>query len=60
MLERYCEALGVAVFDTTTYGPDAVLIESAVRMAADGTVMSLREVQAWLQIVPGAADLLPG
>lgn len=60
MLERYCQALGVDVFDAGFYGPDAVLIESEVPMAPDGYVMTLEEVQAWLEVVPGVADGLPG
>lgn len=60
MLERYCQALGIEVFDPSFFGPDAVLIESAVPMAPDGMVMTLRQAQGWLEIVPGMADGLPG
>ena len=60
MLERYCQALGIAVFDPSFYGPDAVLVESTVPMAPDGMVMTLQQAQAWLEIVPGMADSLPG
>lgn len=60
MLERYCKALGIHVFDATSYGPDSVFLESEVVTAPDGLVLSLEEVQAWLEIVPGMADDLPG
>lgn len=53
MLERYCKALGIDVFEPTAYGPGAVLVESSVPMAPDGKVMSLQQAQAWLEIVPG-------
>lgn len=60
MLERDCQALGIEVFDPSFYGPDAVLVESAVPMAPDGLVMTLQQAQDWLEIVPGMADSLPG
>jgi hypothetical protein len=60
MLERYCQALGIDVFDPSFYGPDAVLVESTVPMAPDGMVMTLQQVQDWLEIVPGMADNLSG
>lgn len=60
MLERYCQELGVNVFDAATYGPDSVLIESEVTMPANGAVMTLREAQEWLEITPGFAQQLPG
>lgn len=60
MLERYCKALGIHVFDPDFYGPDSVFFESNVVMAEGGLVLSLEEVQAWLEIVPGMADELPG
>ena len=60
MLERYCRALGIDVFDPAVYGPEAVLVESAVPMATDGMSMTLRQAQHWLEIVPGTADSLPG
>lgn len=59
MLERYCQALGIDVFNVDAYGPDAVLVDSDDPV--DGlTVKSLAEVQQWLGIVPGEADALPG
>lgn len=60
MLKRYCQALGIEVFDPGVYGPDAVLVESTVPMAPDGLVMTLQQAQDWLEIVPGMADSLPG
>lgn len=54
VLERYCQALGIDVFDASSYGPDALLFESDVPMAPDGAVMALTEVQEWLEITPGA------
>lgn len=36
MLERYCRALGIEVFDPDFYGPDAVLVESVVPPAPGG------------------------
>ncbi|MGH3368797.1 MAG: type II toxin-antitoxin system VapC family toxin [Nocardioidaceae bacterium] len=59
MLERYCQALGTEVFEPGFYGPDAVLVESTVPMAPDGLVMTLQQVQDWLEI-PGMAESLPG
>ncbi len=60
MLERYCRALGIEVFDAAFYGPSAALVESAVPPAPGGHVMSLAQVQEWLGIVPGLAGSLPG
>jgi hypothetical protein len=61
MLERYCRALGVEVFDPGAYGPEAVLIESALPPAPAGKLMmSLEEAQELNGIVPGMADNLPG
>lgn len=60
MLERYCQALGIDVFDPSFYGPDAALVESTVPMSPDGMVMTLQQAQAWLEILPGMADTLSG
>ncbi len=60
MLERYCRALGVEVFDAAAYGPAAVLVESAVKPAPGGHSMSLDEAQQWLGIVPGEIDAIVG
>jgi hypothetical protein len=60
MLERYCQALGVDAFNPDAYGPEAVFFESNVPIAPNGYVMTLPEVQAWLEIVPGMAKDLPG
>jgi hypothetical protein len=60
MLERYCEAVGVHVFDPASYGPRSALVESRVRLPEDGRVMSLRQTQTWLGIVPGVASTVAG
>jgi hypothetical protein len=60
MLERYCKALGIDVFDPEAYGPEAFLLESAVPLPADGLVMSLKQAQEALHIEPGIASTLPG
>lgn len=60
MLERYCRALGLEVFDPAFYGPRAVLFESGRTPPANAHVMSLEETQRWLEIRPGVADSLPG
>lgn len=60
MLERYCKALDLDVFDAAAYGPRAVLICSRVEVPAGGYVMTLDEVQQWLEIVPGQVDQVPG
>lgn len=60
MLERYCKALDLDVFDPVRYGPRSVLVRSDVPVPSGGYVMSLEQVQRWLGIVPGMADTLPG
>ena len=60
MLERYCRAIGLEPFTVASYGPNAVLLESAVSLAASGHVMTLADAQRWLGIEPGIADGLPG
>lgn len=60
MLERYCQAMGIDVFRPEFYGPEATLVESDLPPAPGGMVMTLAEVQEWLEIVPGMADDLPG
>lgn len=60
MLERYCQALGLEIFDPTAYGPDAVLFESQAPRAPERVIMGLAEVQQWLGIRPGEAVALEG
>lgn len=60
MLERYCLALDLDVFNPAVYGPRAVLVSGGMLSARGGKVMSLKEVQQWLGIVPGMADKLSG
>ena len=52
MLERYCRALGLDVFNPQAYGPRAVLVRAEVQVPLTGKVMTLDEVQRWLQIFP--------
>ena len=60
MLERYCRAIGLDPFTGTAYGPNAVLLESAVPQASGGHVMTIADAQRWLGIEPGVAGGLPG
>jgi hypothetical protein len=55
MLERYCHALDIEVFDPKAYGPRATLTTSPIPVPKGGFVMTFREVQAWLGIQPGTA-----
>ncbi len=60
MLERYCQALGLDVFNSHDYGPRAILVRSHAAVPPNGMVLSLADVQRWLEIIPGIADELPG
>lgn len=60
MLERYCKALDLDVFDPRAYGPRTVLVRSHVEIPPNGDVMTVDEVQRWLEILPGQADELAG
>jgi hypothetical protein len=60
MLERYCQAIGVDVFNPDFYGPEAVLVESDQPLPPQGFAVSLAVAQESLGIVPGAAVDLPG
>jgi hypothetical protein len=60
MLERYCKAMDLDVFNPASYGPRAALIRSPRPTPKGGYVMSLQQVQQWLEITPGMADTLPG
>jgi hypothetical protein len=60
MLEAYCRELGVDAFNAAAYEPQSVLITRDVPRPAGGAVMTLLEVQAWLEIQPGMAAALPG
>jgi hypothetical protein len=53
MLERYCAALGIRVFDPGWYGPRGVLVESDVVMGEGAVAYSFEQAQRWLGIVPG-------
>ena len=61
MLERYCQAVGVDVFNEHLYGPGGVMIEIPEKDIPGGRmVKSLAEVQEWIGIKPGESGLLPG
>jgi hypothetical protein len=60
ILERYCRALGIDVFEPAYYGPETMLIESRSPLPPDGLVMTLDEAQRWFEIVPGMADAIDG
>lgn len=60
MLGRYCKALDLDVFDPDAYGPRAVLVRTPAEVPQDGYVMTLEQVQHWLEISPGWVDKLPG
>jgi len=53
MLEEYCRALGIEVFDPSFYGSRAVLVRTAVDLPPAALSLSLEEAQAWLEITPG-------
>ena len=58
MLERYCQAMGVDIFNANAYGPNAVLLEHPLYRPMEA--ITLAEAQQRLNIVPGMADSLPG
>jgi hypothetical protein len=60
MLERYCRSLGIDVFNAETYGPRATLISTEMPPLPGGVVVSLREAQERLGVIPGGADRVPG
>lgn len=60
MLERYCQALGIDVFNPDFYGPDAVLVEDLAPLPEKALVMTLAEAQRYHGIVPGVAERVPG
>jgi hypothetical protein len=60
MLERYGMALDLHIFNPASYGPRSVLVRSVVPVPAGAHVMSLKQAQHWLGIVPGKADKIPG
>lgn len=60
MLERYCQALGVGVFDESAYTSRSVLIESDVPLPANARIMSLQDAQLAFEIRPELLDDLPG
>ncbi|NYF09726.1 hypothetical protein HDC94_000882 [Leifsonia sp. AK011] len=62
MLERYCQALGIDVFNAEAYGPRAVLLEMTELRGKPLTyrTMTLEEAQAANGIVPGQAAAARG
>ena len=60
MLERYCQALDVDVFNPDFYQSEAVLIQSGITLGRNPITKTLAEAQAWLGIVPGQAAASPG
>ena len=60
MLERYCNALGIDVFNADAYGPDSVFVETQGNLPPEAVVMTLVEAQDWLEVRPGTANTLPG
>src|SRR5947208_1271478 len=60
MLERYCQALGIDVFNPEAYGPDSVFLESPVSIPPQAVVMTLSQAQAWLEIDPETTQNLAG
>lgn len=59
MLEAYCGALGIEVFESSFYGPRAVLVRTELRLPPDALSLTLEEAQAWLEIIPGAEAPAP-
>jgi hypothetical protein len=54
------EMLGIDPFVAESYGPNGVLVESAMPPASGGHVMSIADTQRWLGIEPSVATELPG
>lgn len=50
LLERYCKALDIDVFNPKAYGPGAVLVRSHQPLPPEGRVLTLAEAQRWLEI----------
>jgi hypothetical protein len=51
MLERYCKALGISVFDETFYGMKAALINTIQKLPSGAPVMSLEEARSHTVVV---------
>jgi hypothetical protein len=60
MLERYCQEMGIDVFNPDIYGPECVLFESVLNVESKSRRETIAEAQARLGIVPVAADSLSG
>jgi hypothetical protein len=46
MLERYCRALGIGLFDEAFYGTHAAVINTVQKLAVGSPVMSLEEARS--------------
>jgi hypothetical protein len=51
MLERYCKALGIRVFDKSFYGTKAALIKTIQKLPSGAPVMSLEEARSHIVAV---------
>ena len=60
MIERYCKALGLDVFNESAYGPRAAIITSAVGCGPNSIRGSLEDCQREYPIAPDEADRMPG
>jgi hypothetical protein len=46
MLERYCKALGISLFDETFYGMKAAVINTVQKLPVGAPFMSLADARA--------------
>ncbi|MDP5225921.1 MULTISPECIES: hypothetical protein [Arthrobacter] len=60
MLERYCQTLGIDVFNEDFYGPRGLLVDYFVNDDPPTYSFTLEQVQAWKGIVPGRSTEFPG
>jgi hypothetical protein len=59
MLERYCQAIGIDVFNADWYGPRCTMVERQITYANKLTFLTLEETQHRYGIVPGEVDAAP-
>jgi hypothetical protein len=50
MLESYCDALGIELFDPTFYGGSSLLSQNTKRLAQRGLTMSIAEARSHLYL----------
>lgn len=60
VLGRYCEALGLDVFNPQTFRGPAVAIESDTPAPRERVAMTFAQTQEWLGIQPGMAGKIKG